>query len=375
LGLRILIVDDEPASVEPLRVELERRPETKVKVVNFGGFRDGITEFIPNIIVLDLAHGSPLNEDVPGNEIFDQIWTENFCPVVVYTALPSLLEREQGDEAVTHPFVKVEQKGSGSEERVIARIHEFEPHVSAIDGASVEIERTLNQALKEIAPRIFENVENADQRREMLVRSARRRVAAAMDKELSTGGPCLRSWEHYLYPPTSPRHPFTGDIIRKHGGDPGDPTQYAVVLTPSCDLVATEKRKPKVRRVLVARCREVDWLLQELTPLERKDEEERKTRLRTILTRGHGLSCLPLPALPGVFPPMTADFRDLEVIDFAEIADGKEYIRIASVDSPFRELVAWAYVSCAARPGLPDRDYDEWVDDVLAKLPEIKANA
>jgi hypothetical protein len=206
----------------------------------------------------------------------------------------------------------------------------------------------------------------------MVVRSARRRVAAAMDDKLSVGGPNLRSWEHYLSPPITSEYPLTGDIIRRQNGNPEDPAEYAVVLTPSCDLVSGEGRKPKVKRVLVARCKDVGRLLQELAPGDRDDEEERRKKLRIILTQGHGHSCLPLPALPGIFPQMAADFRALELIDFGKIVTGEggEYERVASVDSPFRELVAWAYALCAARPGLPDRDYDAWVDEIVSALPK-----
>jgi len=68
---------------------------------------------------------------------------------------------------------------------------------------------------------------------------------------------------------------------------------------------------------------------------------------------------------------MVADFRRLELINISQIGDGEtEYVRVASVDNPFRELVAWAYILCAARPGLPDRDFDAWVEEVVLALPE-----
>ena len=373
MDLKILLVDDQPASVEPLRAELEKTRGTTVKVVNFDDFQAEISKFAPNLIVLDLAQGNPADENVPGTKIFEQIWSDNFCPLVIYTAVPDHLE---SDKRLPHPFVKLEKKGGGSVERVIAQIRQFEPHMSAVEKAGFEVQRVLNQALKEVAPRIFATTQDVDQQKEMLVRSARRRVAAAMDKELSTGGPPLRSWEHYLSPPTGPGHPLTGDIIRNHAGQADDPSQYAVILTPSCDLVSEGRRKPKVGKVLVARCKGVDRLLQEFASADRGNGAERKIKLRTILTRGHGQSCLPVPGLPGVFPSMAADFRDLELISHNEIADdGKPYDRIASVDSPFRELVAWAYVLCAARPGVPDRDYDAWVEEIVSMLPEPRVQA
>lgn len=68
---------------------------------------------------------------------------------------------------------------------------------------------------------------------------------------------------------------------------------------------------------------------------------------------------------------MAVDFRKLELIELGAIGDGdKEYLRVASVDNPFRELVAWAYILNAARLGLPDRDFDSWVEEIIAALPD-----
>jgi len=373
LGLRILVVDDEPESVQPLRAELEKLPDTKVGIVGFDDFQAAIERLAPQIIVLDLARGSPAEKDAPGIQTFEEIWQKKFCPLVVYTAVPDLL----GDEPrLTHPFIKLQKKGSGSEERVIERIREFGPHLSALDEAGAEVGLALNRALRDVAPRIFENVKEAGQRKEMLVRSARRRVAAAMDKELSTGGPKLRSWEHYLCPPTNAAHLLTGDLIKRRDGHPGDPSQYALVLTPSCDLVISEKRKSKVEKVLVAVCTTVARLLDDLGLAENTKPERIREGLLPMLTQGHGGSSFPLPGLPGEFPAMAADFRNLELIDINDIGDAKKpWTRIASVDNPFRELVAWAYIANAARPGLPDRDFGSWADEIIAALPKpaIKA--
>jgi CTP synthase len=370
--LRILIVDDEIKSVEPLHAELKKLPDTDTKIVGFDGVDEAIDALQPHIIILDLAKGSPAEKDDPGLQIYERIWDKKFCPIVFYTAVPELLG---DDPRLQHPFVKKEKKGSGSEERVIGHVRSFSGHVSALDAVNGEIRVALNRTLKEVAPRVFANVKGEVESQDMLTRMARRRVAATMDEKLSTGGPALKSWEHYLRPPIVTAHSLTGDIIRKRDSDPRDPTSYAVVLTPSCDLATGPKRRAKVKHVLVAHCQGVQRLLQELNPADRDNVEERKKRLRLILTQGHGHSCLPLPAFPEEFPPMVADFRDLGLVSLTDIGSGAPYIRIASVDNPFRELVAWAYVLNAARPGLPDRDFDSWVDEIVAALPAPERSA
>lgn len=372
MKLRILIIDDQPESVKPLEDEIrEKLPEAESRVVGFDAARAAITDFEPDIIVLDLLRET--TEEAPGLDVWEFVWEKWFCPLVFYTAFPERLEQ---DDRSKHPFVRTEKKGGGSEERVIAHIHGFDVHVSALLAVGAEIRGVLNRMLKEVADRAFSNVKGPTEVRDMLTRMARRRVAAAMDDRLSTGGPNLRPWEHYLCPPLVERHLLTGDIIRRRDGDPADPTQYGVVLTPSCDLVDDGQRKPKVEKVLVAICANVQRLLQDLNLDVQTNREKCKERLLPMLSQGYGTSCLPLPGLPGAFPAMAADFRTLELIGLKEIGSGGEpFLRVASVDTPFRELVAWAYITNAARPGLPDRDFGSWADEIIADLPKPASRA
>jgi hypothetical protein len=357
------MVDDQPENIEPLRAELAKLDNTSTRVVGFGEFQAAMRDFGPNIIVLDLAQGAPAENNHPGTETFDEIWAQRFCPVVIYTAVPELISE---DPRLPHPFIKLQQKGAGSEEGVMEAIRQFGPHVSALEEAGHEIALALNNALKEVAPRVFKSVSDQTQQKEMLVRSARRRVAAGMDQELSTGGPSLRSWEHYLCPPIL-SHLLTGDLIVRRAANPPQALDYAVVLTPSCDLA----RVPKVESVLVAGCTDVGKLLEDLNA---KDATmgKIKSKLRSLLSEGHGRSCLPLAGLPGVFAAMAADFQRLRLIPVNQIGEDREFVRVVSVDHPFRELVAWAYMANAGRPGLPDRDFDSWLDEIRDELETAK---
>jgi CTP synthase len=365
--MRILIVDDDPKSVEPLRQEIQRRfAGTESPVIGFKDSEQVIDIFSPHIIVLDLMQGSPLDSDPAGLQTCEHIWQKRFCPLVVYTAVPNQFA---DDERLRHPFVKLVTKGSGSDLDVIEHIRSYQPHVLALNEVAKEIQGTLNRALREVAGRVFDNTKDDLQIPEALTRAARRVLAAAMDEELSTGGPTLKTWEHYLCPPSG-GHLLTGDIIRKREGDKGLPSNYAVVLTPSCDLVTDGKRRPRVDKVLTATCTGVERLLPDLGLNAATERSKCRDRLLAMLREGHGYSCLPIAELPGEFPTMAADFRKLELISLGDIGgEGKKYVRVASVDNPFRELVAWAYMLNAARPGLPERDFDSWVEEILVAVP------
>jgi len=115
--MRILIVDDDPKSVEPLRQEIQRRfAGTESPVIGFKDSEQVIDIFSPHIIVLDLMQGSPLDSDPAGLQTCEHIWQKRFCPLVVYTAVPNQFA---DDERLRHPFVKLVTKGSGSDLDVI----------------------------------------------------------------------------------------------------------------------------------------------------------------------------------------------------------------------------------------------------------------
>ena len=89
--------------------------------------------------------------------------------------------------------------------------------------------------------------------------------------------------------------------------------------------------------------------------------------ISTVLSRGYLETTMPLPALQGRIPTMMADLRELELLPLCEVGTTcKPYLRIASLDSPFRELVSWAFVQVCGRPGLPDRDFVSWRDEIVA---------
>ena len=66
---------------------------------------------------------------------------------------------------------------------------------------------------------------------------------------------------------------------------------------------------------------------------------------------------------------MAANLRDLELIPIGDIATtetvGRNDIRIAAIDSPFRERIGWAYVQIGGRPGVPDCDPAPLIDAIV----------
>ncbi|MCG8098145.1 MAG: hypothetical protein JAZ05_03540, partial [Candidatus Thiodiazotropha taylori] len=72
-----------------------------------------------------------------------------------------------------------------------------------------------------------------------------------------------------------------------------------------------------------------------------------------------------------------AEMKRLGVLDYTQDGErvsgrhgGKaaKFIRIASVDSPYREQMAWNYQRVACRPGMPDRDIGAWATEMAKQL-------
>jgi CheY-like chemotaxis protein len=366
MPLKVLLIDDEPASVMSVMEELQASfPDTSCEIVDFESAMAKIGRVQPDVVVLDLMKNTAAGLVNEGGAVGLRVWNEHFCPLIFYTA------SDENPDEHGHPLVAVVRKGSGSEEHVREIIRNYLPHITALDKVSGEINSALRRALRESKPRIFQ-IASADQKNQVLVRSIRRRVAASMDDAIAIGEPDVMSWEIYLCPPSIPNHFLTGDIVRITGSNRDDPTCYRVVLTPSCDLVRSTTREPKVSGVLLAHCVKADRLLEDLglsvdaaTKLNKVGDAKKK--LSRFLTQGYGNSSFPIAGLPGEFPVMAADFRSLEIVALTELSEATKYDRVASVDAPFRELFVWAYLSAAGRPAMPDRDFESWAESIITE--------
>lgn len=363
--MKVLFVDDDRDSIESVEEELDGIKDIRHKWTSFSEVESRIEAFRPDVIILDLFIGGPQEEQAAGRDTLSIVWHDHFCPVVVYSADPSIID--DNDLYREHPFIKTIKKGSGSEERAVAAIRGFRPVVDRLRSVQEEARKEFSIALRDVA----RYVSSEDDAVAVIDRAARRRLAALLD-DAATAGRQLDAWEQYVFPPVSNDDIQLGDILRLKDGDQ-EPQSYRVVLTPSCDLVRSSGRSAKVEDVLVARCFPVAEVPSMIGLANELSEAVNKTQFREILSVGYGRSIIIFPALGELIPSMAANLKDLQLIPIEEIGANNEndtkYEVVASVDSPFRETVAWAYIQTAARPGLPDRDIESWQREIRSSLP------
>lgn len=358
--LRVLFIDDDKDSVGPAMKWVEQS-EYGCLFTEFHKFNTIVEDYQPHIVILDRLEGSPPAVD-QGTPIFEAIWDKRFCPVIIYSAFP----HEEEDQRMAHPLVRKVKKGMDLTEFKSA-VADLSQHADALETAEQHIRSQFAVALREVAPYAAETFADPGERKDAIVRHGRRRLAALMD-EITMGK--LASWEQYIFPPVSGSL-MLGDVIRLRDGNHKDATAFRIVLTPSCDLVSVGGRKPKAEFVLVARCCAPKQGIQRtsLCKILGDKDKLKDALIPSMLSQGHLQRIVPFPALRDKVPTMMADMKDLELIPIAGIDAGESgtsmYLRVAGLDSPFREEISWAYMQSACRPGMPDRDLEPWRNDIM----------
>jgi len=158
-------------------------------------------------------------------------------------------------------------------------------------------------------------------------------------------------------------------VLHERGRPEKAADSFGIVLTPSCDLVPGQAGE--VSHALLAACAPFDEFKIAAGLDKGTSAEKQRKRLPAALNRDQMGGFAPVPGLPGMFPTMCVNFRNLRLVPAAEIALAGEnlpFSRRASLDSPFREKLMWGYVQIAGRPATPTLDPTNLLNEV-APLP------
>lgn len=383
VAVRVLVIDDEQSVRKALTSELTEEGASagdalrwEVQSQGFAGVEAALVSFRPDMVVLDIAEGQIPDEVDTGNRSFEQIWDTWYCPIVVYTSYEGRRAFSESDQVVEVI------KGMGSDARVVAELQKFVRVARMIRSVHEDFDGRIREALRDSVRTLRSQIgiDDDDLVNSILRRAVRRLVAAQVDAGASEGG-TLEPWERFVIPPLG-KHLLTADILRKGDAEWSMEDAFRLVLTPSCDLVHWGSSPPKAAQVLVARCEPIgDLGTLELRPercLNSKGKKSQRRRLRDMVREGIAGPYVPIPRFRDHVPLMMANLKRLELIPWdriqehtsaTELDNGQEaFQRIASTDSPFREMVVWAYLQITGRPGVPEVDVDGWVDHIVEYL-------
>lgn len=359
--MKILIVDDQKVPAENLKLAIEQQIANANVLVHlmFETAFETIQAHSPDVLVLDIFK-NPAQDENAGDAVRHQVWENHFCPIIIYTAKPEEVHKES-----KHPFVTlcVKKGTKESDGEVIAKLNIFKPHAEVLRKVRQQANKAIGDSLRDVCGVIWTD-KTAEKKDEIIGRIAKRRVAAMMD-ESSLSDSDLRPYEQYIYPAIS-QDLLTGDILkRSENPESTDPSDFFVVVSPTCDLV---QRKGSIERVLVAECGPPNDFLKAVE-LENAPQKKLQEKLQKFFTRDQVNGVLCMPALPSVFPLMSINLKKLQLIELKRITvrkkvENETHYRLASVDSPFRERLSFAFTQVTGRPGLPDINWQQCIDNI-----------
>lgn len=362
--MKILIIDDIIESVQGILDSCEDN-SWDGKIVDFDNALSELLDFDPDVIVLDWK--DDIDGVNVGESILDKIWRSTFRPIILFTANAGTIDVSLKENQSNKMLCVIPK---GDEEPVIEQLKSIAKFAPALSHYRENIGQALILAISSIQGlKQIENIEDL-----AIGYTLSKRTSAFFDDQyISTLAP---SWVQYLCPPVSECLNVC-DIIRvKSEGinfqSAGKPEEYYIILTPSCDMQSTEGRAPKVSHVLCARCFPKEDF--HSIPLSSPPSSRNTERVKSMLNSGYSNNCIALPEYAGVIPYMTANLKKPELISLTDIevqppidTTEKKYFRVASICSPFREQIVWAYMQSACRPGVPDRNMELWAKDILSE--------
>jgi hypothetical protein len=365
-----MVVDDDPEVLRQAGESLET-VNGGAEVIKEGSFQGGLRRIEADacdVVVLDLRNmgDRPTEADSDaGNRVAESIRKHRFVPIVFYTALPTNV-LDMGDT----PFVSVVPKTDG-----VVRLRQ---RVEGMLATGVpEATRAVDEHVNAVRRDFLWEFSAADWKRlrktldpNALSYLLARRLAASLSvsgmESVNAGlGPLLASEEYggahphffYVLPPVEQGVQF-GDVLKEG-------RTYHVVLSATCDLVSAPKRKAKAERVLVGRCKRISS--QGEYRKAKKDPSNKGKRdllqiMRNNPSKRQKDRCFFLPPALDV-PGLLLDLQELRTEKLSSV---KKMDRIASMDSPFAEMLTSQLARYYGRVGAPDLNVDAIADGLLS---------
>ena len=355
--MKVLIIDDRPEAVRGIKDHCDDNG-WECKPISFDRFDSEFSEFNPDAIVLDWKDDASGN--LEGNALLEKIWESGFKPVIIFSGYAELISLDK--KYTSSNLVKIQSKGD--EEPVINYLDTIEKFVPVISTLKQDFNDALIVALNSIMP-----MSKTDGITDGVVRFVlAKRVSNYFDENCSENAP---PWIQYVCPPIA-KSLCVCDVIKKVSPTEddllkiGEPDEYRLILTPSCDMAQN-----KVTHALCAKC--YDKNVFHSYPPRDNPSNNQINNITSHLNAGYRNTYVSLPAFPESLPYLTVNLKQLEFIPLDKIAlsiesirpEQHDYFRVASVDSPFREQIVWAYMINSCRPGMPDRNMDLWAKELM----------
>lgn len=360
MGLNTLIIDDDAKNLNAIIKQL-KKAGYNCDIMGFENMEEVLHDDKYDVIILDYRQG----QLSPGKEWFAFIWKTKFRPIIFHSAFDEDIKsnlRENG--YIDHPLIKIVVKGAHSYRGLLSNLEYAEKVINVLK----EFEEDLKENLKSIKQDTikytieFLSFENQEEDLSKIGFLLKRRLANYLEQINQTQ---YEPFEMYIYPPLNGSL-LVADIIKEKSNN-----NYFIILTPSCDMT---ERANSTNKIHLARVETSEIIFKETGLADSNNREKFFKRIKErILNQGYLNGVVPLPELPNHFDKtMAINLRNCVYIDRNEIdldynADdnSKKFTRVASLNSPYRELVVWAFMSLSCRPGLPERNLSPWANSLF----------
>lgn len=373
MNQQILIIDDDQISAESLKdLILDELSNVDVFINNFEEGLNQLSQINPDIIISDVFIGSPSLKQIGGIKVFNRIWKKHFVPVLFYSAAD---DEELVNKSDNHPFLEYTKRGNDdiTIENVKKLLKIAKNLESLKNGLCSDLNKSIQIAMTESMGQFPKSINEIEQLIQFVTRTTITRASAHLSFRAQDNSDTYFPWEQYIYPPIN-NHLFVGDILKAKRKRKNNPDSYRVVLTPTCDL-PKPNQKLKVKKVLVASCVSVDEFRNNQVWKDKKKKKEIKSKLESSVNQGEEGGHTLLPGYLDILPDMAISYKKLELLNVNEELtlklfsnEGLEYERLISIDSPYREQIAWSYFQNAGRVGVPIRDLNEWLEKLSEQL-------
>jgi DNA-binding NarL/FixJ family response regulator len=350
--MNILVVDDEKDIFNSIQLRLKKQKNIQILPrCDFDNVIKNMDIYKVDMIILDLSNGIDRDTEA-GKIIINNIYKHSFLPVIIFSGFSDDFDNPFKDNY----FIKTVKKGKTGITELRKAVKEFLPFIEKQILVSKELSTDISEIYRNTYQKLISNakLKNVNTKSEIFTRLMKRRLAASIDE--ASDDSRINAWEIYLYPCLGNEY-LTGDILRKKRSTKNDPTSYKIILSPSCDL---QKGQKPIQNVKVACFKNI------------KDNFSKNNLKISRLRDTSPNRFMFFHKLEGEFPHMVCDFKEIEIIKFTDL--NKYFERIVSIDSPFRESIVWADITINGRPGLPDRNCDDWLADIKAECYTEKTN-
>lgn len=318
-----------------------------------------------DLLVLDVIQQGATTRGVEGElrgiNVFEQVRSTRFLPIVFLTALPNEVNHYRNP-----PFVHVVSKQTDDFNEELARCIS-----DCLDSPFPRLSRELQNHIDRVSRDFMiefveENWDELSHNEEDVAHLLMRRLGVSFDNggslfedrpgnSPSPSGkvPPIR---HYIVPP--PTEFRMGDVLKLPVESDSSESldNWYVIMTPSCDLA-----NRKADSVILAECIGMSAFTEYNQWVQNRSTSGRKKLARLLKSNPADGQQFRYYYLPKAWklPDLIVDLQKLSHIPLESLND---YDKVASIDSPYAESLSHQFHSYAGRIGTPDLDIDLAID-------------